>query len=452
MRTRATFPCPWVPAALLGLLPALARADEAQLTGYDALGRAGRAVRLLAKLETAGMLGVHPDVEEEPLDFFLVRANGKELERPKFLGTGETDDDGVATVEWTPPGPGRFAIEARVRKGSQYVALPAEIVVLVPRKERAVILVQVDRTLSTATNLQMFRGVENEKIPAVEGAVETLGVLSQHYDLVYLTDLERAFTEKFKEWLALRKAPPAPTLFWDLFERSLSHATYMKKLVAKLHREQPQVALGIGGHPSDGEAFVASGLVGIVVGKDLDDLPLEVVPAHRWPQVVAHVAGAYAASRQLVSLAGGSPAERSAALEALTGNGRPGIGYVHRFRRSTDPNLAAAAHLVIGKIQACDAFLSALRRRSANDALHSLLAAWRYGERAVVARLYDDPESGRRDPMPRFERCELVSRHEPEPAKVVFRLALFRGEERSERSLVFVRGEDKLWRVHAEDF
>jgi hypothetical protein len=447
------------PAALLaaltlfGLAPASASAKEASLGGYDVISRPGRTVTLRAKLESKGMMGINPDVEDEPLDFFLVRQDGKDLESPKFVGTGETDDDGLAKLEWKPASAGQYELEVRVRRGSEYVAMPAPVLVSIPPKGRTILLIQIDGTVSTATNLKMFRGTENAEIPAVEGARQTLETLANHYQLVYLTDLERAFTDKFKTWLELREMPRAPILFWDLFERSLSHATYMKKLVAKLHQDFGEATLGIGGVEADGKAFVQNGLVGVVITKSPDDLPLEVIPAARWAEVLQHVTLAHKSNGLLKIASGPDAPQRQEALDALSLMGRAGIGYVHRFRASTDPNLASTAELLTGKLRACEAFYRSLQFKTANQALHSLLAAWKYGEQTVAVRVYKEREVGLAEPLPTFDRVELVSRHEPEPAKVVFKVKLLRtGGDASERELVFQRQEDKTWRLHVEEF
>ncbi len=54
--------------------------------------------------------------------------------------------------------------------------------------------------------------------------------------------------------------------------------------------------------------------------------------------------------------------------------------------------------------------------------------------------------------MPSFDRAELVSRHEPEPAKVVFKLRLHGQGDPAEHTLVFQRQEDKTWRLDVEEF
>lgn len=441
-------------ALLLGAAPAHAQPKAAELRATDALGRPGRALKLHAKLERKGFMGINPDVDKEPLDYFLMAQDGSALEQPRFLGTGETDDDGDAELEWTPPAAGQYELEVRVRRGSQYVARPAPLVVAIPPAERTVILVQVDGTVSQATNLTMFRGKDNAEIPEVDGAGLALSTLAHHYQLVYLTDLDESFTTKFRDWMALRKVPRAPVIFWEVFSRSLSHGTYMEQLVSKLRRDLPQISVGIGATPADATIFVNQGMAGIVMASPPpEDLPDEVLRARRWEEALVHVALIHRSGVLVRDLASRDAGKSEAALAELTLLGRPGLGYVHRFRSDSDPNVASAATLVAGSIRASDAFAGALDTRSPNQALTSLLAAWRSGRRAVVSRLYADKKVGLKDTIPTFRTAELVSRNEPEPGKVVFVVRLRPDEgEPIERQVVFVRGEDGVWRVDVDDF
>jgi hypothetical protein len=437
----------------LGAAPARADSKAAELRATDALGRPNRAMKLHAKLERKGFMGINPDVDGEPLDFFLMAQDGAPLAEARFLGTGETDDDGDAELEWTPPAAGQYELEIRVRRGSNYVALPAPLCVAIPPPDRTVLLVHVDGTVSQATNLAMFRGKANAEIPAVDGASFALKTLATHYQLVYLTDLDESFTTKFRDWMTLRELPRAPVIFWEIFSRSLSHATYMEQLVTKLRRDLPQIAVGVGAQPSDAAAFIAQGMAGVVLASPPpDDLADEVLRARRWDEVLVHVALIHRAGQLVHDLAAQDKAKGDEALASLSLLGKPGLGYVHRFRTDSNPNVAAAATLVAGRLRSIEAFANALDVRSANSALTSLLAAWRGGERAVVARLYSDRAVGLKDPIPVFRTCELVSRNEPEPGKVVFvvRLRPDAGDA-VERQVVVVRAEDGPWKVAVEE-
>jgi hypothetical protein len=443
-------------AALLlaAAAPALGQDSKAaELWGRDVVSRPGREVKVHAKLERKGMLGINPDVEAEPLDFFLVAQDGVRLGEARFLGTGETDDDGDAELAWTPPTAGQYELEVRVRRGSTYVALPAAVCVAVPPPERPIVLVQVDGPVSSATNLQMFRGTANAEIPALDGASFALRTISQSYQIIYLTDLDEAFTTKFRDWMALREIPRAPVVFWELFGRSLSHDTYMGQVIPKLRRDLPQIAIGIGGQASDAQAFLSQGMAAILLTSERpDDLADVVLAARRWEEALVHVAQIHRSGRLVRDLASNDVEKSRAALADLSLLGRPGLGYVHRFRSDSDPNVASAATLVTGRLRANEAFFSALDLSSANQALTALLAAWRNGERGVVARLYVDAKVGREDPIPAFRACELVSRNEPEPAKVVFAIRLQGDGAPQERQVVFVRGEDGAWKVDVDDF
>ena len=108
-------------ALLLTLVGTSASAKEAKLTGFDALARKGRKVVLKAKLETKGIMGIDPDVKGASLDFFVTQKDGADLKKPDFLGTGKTNDDGIATVDWKPDAAGRYTVEARVRAPLKYL-------------------------------------------------------------------------------------------------------------------------------------------------------------------------------------------------------------------------------------------------------------------------------------------------------------------------------------------
>jgi len=421
---------------------------EATLTGQDALAKVGSTVTLKAKLERSGILGINPDVSEEKLDFFVVSHDGHELPEAKFIATSKTDDDGIASVDFKPSEPGQYLIEARVRRGSDYIAFPAEILIAAPDPKKPILLIQVDQTVSQATNLDMFRGKEVKEIAATEGAQHVLGMLAGPYQLVYLTDLEASFTSSFKAWIQMKGLPRAPVLFWDL-SRSLSHGTYMQRLVERLTSEFPQIVAGIGGQTVDALAYVQKGTAGIVLAEepDEDEWRVELLRAKSWSEVLAHLALIYEAENLLKIVSGDDAKAAQEAVANLCRVGLQGKGYVHRFRTSADPSLALAANLVSGKISANQAFAQSLDISDPTHTLNSLLAAWRYGEASVVGALYRDRKSGLKAPIPPVERVEIMNRAEPEPGRVEFRVRLLSaGRDPLQRTVTLV-DSDGAWRV-----
>lgn len=440
-------------AGLLFPAPPARAATDAEIRCEDALGQAGRTARLRARLERKGLLGINPDVEEEPLDFYLVARDGRALAEAAYLGGVETDGDGYAVLEWQPPEPGQYQVEVRVRRGSDYVALPGNLILAAPPAGRPMIVVHLDGTVHQASNLTMFRGTENAQIPAAAGAQAALRLLATHYQLVYLTDLDATFTNKFRDWLQRHDVPPAPVLFWSLFERSLSHETYLTKLLEKLRQDHPDIVVGIGAQPGDGKVFVSHGLGAIVLSASRpEELVPEALHATSWEQVVAHVAQLHRAATLVGEAAGRDPTRSRQAVDELVAQGKPGIGYVHRFAGSRDLGRATAAALVIGRIRANEAFLRSLDLSTPNRSLAALIAAWRYGEPGVVLQLYRDRAVGQRQTIPAFQTIEVVSRTEPGPNKIAFKLRLVpaQGEAR-EQEVAFVQGDDRLWRVDVDE-
>lgn len=431
---------------LSALLAAPALAKEGKLTGFDVLARKGRKTKVKAKLETKGFMGIDPDVKGAPLDFFIVAKNGEQLQRPDFLGTSKTDDDGLATFDWTPDAEGQYSLIARLRKGAEHTAAPAQIHVAIPAESRPILIVQLDGTVTTATNLKMFRGTKNEEIKSVEGCEQILTVLAASHQLVYMTDVELAFTNKFKDWVKLRNLPPAPILFWELFERSLSHETYMTKMVERLQKHFP-LAIGVGAKSSDARAFLQNGMVPLRLNSEADEeLGDEMIQIENWGQALAHVVGNQAAGQLLRNYAEGKDA--ADALRSLSQLGQPGVAYLTRLRRDRDLNVAASATLIVGRLRGIVAFAKTLDTSSADRSLNSLIAAWRYGQPAVVKELYG--EGAKPGPLPVFSKAELISRTEPEPSKVAYKIRLHgvKGKEATELELTFVESDDsKRWLV-----
>lgn len=436
---------------LAGAAGAFAAGKDATIHAVDAVGRVGRPVKLEGRLQRQGLIAT--DVGKEPLDFYLVRVDGRELAEAKFVGSGETNSDGFAGLEWKPDAPGRYDLEVRVRKGSEYVAFPAPIHVAVPPPEQTVILVHVDGTVSEATNLQLFRGKATSEIPAIEGASRVLTMLAASHQLVYLTDLESGFTARFKQWLEARQMPRAPVLFWD-FSRSLSHETYLSQRVEKLRQELPQIRIGISKSFGDGQVFANHGLAGISLDRDADaeDRPPTVLWARSWDAALQHVMVLHTSATLLQDLAGADAAKAEQALAVLSLVGVEGIGYVHRFRAAADPSLASAAVQVEARIRASEAFFQTLDRSTPRQALTSLVAAWRQGDRAVVARMYRERDAGLKAKLPVFRRVELVSTSEPEPARVVFKVRLVPDQGAPEEREVVFAQVDKVWLVDVQDF
>lgn len=450
---------------LLGSRPARADDTPARLAGFDALARNGKAVKLRAKLEGKGMVGVYSSVEGEFVDFWITGEPAKDkagmqvLEKEKFIGSGKTDSNGFGEVEWTPEAgaaPGGYEVEARVRKGSKYVAVPATLDVLIAASDRPITLVSIEETLTTM-GWTTFMRKDAKDIPANEGAAAALTSLAEKHSVIYMTGIEELSLVKTKDWLKLKSFPRGPVFFWNISTNALSGEKYKTQLVSRLRADFSGLTSGVGGQVEDANACIANNVTAYLVASKDAKAPADSIGVKSWDKLAAAVERQHAVEKLLGELAAPDVAKQESAARALAKVETGELGYLHRFLKASDVQLAGAARLVLGRVRARDAFSSSLDSSSDSTALASLIAAWRAGDATVTARLYRDGAAGLEKSGPaldKFRGIEVVNRSEPGPGKVVYRLRFLSekdGAASSEKDYAFIRGDDGSWRVDAGD-
>lgn len=456
----------------VALVAGTARAEDtpARLAGYDTLARSGHEVKLRAKLEAKGMIGVYSSVEGEFLDFWLTGEPLKDgkpglqvLEKEKFLGSAKTDSNGIGELEWAPDdktAAGSFEVEARVRKGSKYVAVPATLDVLLAQHERPLTIVSIEGTLTDFSAVTFMRK-DAKDIPVNEGAAQALTALADKHSFVYMTGIEEVSLVKTKDWLKLKGFPRGPVFFWNISTNSLSDEKYKTNLVGRLRADFAGLTSGVGGRTADAVACVKNGVTAYLVACKDSDAPAEAIAVKSWDKLEAAVGRQHAVEAFLADLASTDAAKQDAAAKALAKLETAELGYLNRFLHASDVQLSGAARLIQGRVRARDAFAASLDNSTDSAALASLIAAWRQGDATVTARLYRDGASGLAKGGPALEKfrgIEVVNRSEPEPGKVVYRLRFLNvagagdpGAPNSERDYAFLRGDDGNWRVDAGD-
>jgi hypothetical protein len=465
VNTRACFAAALV--AALASVAAPARADDtpARLAAQDALARAGKPVKLHAKLESKGLLGVYSSVEGEFLDFWLTGEPSKDgkpgvvvVEKERFLGSAKTDSNGAGELEWTPDekAAGSFEVEVRVRKGSKYVVVPATLDVLIAHHERPLAVVSIEQTL-TDLSVVTFMRKEARDIVAADGAAGALTTLANDRAIIYMTGIEEVSLVKTKDWLKLRGFPPGPVFFWNISTNSLSGEKYKTNLLGRLRADFGGLTAGIGGRDEDCNACLKNGITAYLVGAPDGDAPAEAVKVKAWDKLVPAVARQGEVEGLLQDLSSTDAAKQDAATKALARLETGELGYLTRFLHAPDVALAGAARLIQGRVRARDAFAASLDTSTDATTLASLIAAWRQDDATVTARLYRDGAAGLAKAGPAlapFRGIEVVNRGEPEPGKVVYRLRFLAAKDGApnvERDYSLLRADDGTWRVDAGD-
>ena len=253
---------------------------KAFLTGYDVLAQPGDTVSLQAKAEKASKFRFRPDIDDELVEFYR---DGK------LIGSGKTDDDGKATVQYKVEAAGRFTVEARFPEKSKYAAEPAPILVDVCDAKTEFIVCDIDHTIADISWAK-FVVRKNEDVPALPGSPEVLGRVAKRCKIIYITARDDTFTRKTRDWMALRKFPAGPVFFWDFLGKKLSHTKYKTRQIAAIKKRFPNLVAGMGDRVGDAKAYLANGLKAVIVGDERDDdLPKDAIFVKSWKDAEPHL-------------------------------------------------------------------------------------------------------------------------------------------------------------------
>ena len=274
-RSLAAIPCLVVLAAA-SMWAAFMRGEKprAEIEGFDVLVPCGRSVTLRVKVVARGFLGirVHPRNEE------VIFSRGA-----MAIGRAITVEEGIATLEWKPPdSPVEFVITVMLASGARHEAPPATLRVFVRDPKRRTLVVDVDGTICDASGLAVLTKPSSD-LRERDGSAAALRALASTFDVVYLTGRDDALLARTREWLDLREFPHGPILVRNLGLFTLSARRYKARVLDDLRREFT-LSAGVGDREEDAKAYLAAGMIAILVG-DEDDVPKGASKVASWSDV-----------------------------------------------------------------------------------------------------------------------------------------------------------------------
>jgi hypothetical protein len=177
-------------------------ATTVRIIAFDNIALPDQPVSLEASLRRSGLLGMlHPPIGGEVLLFYRKEAN--------LLGEKLTDVGGVARIPYRTTKPGIYPFTVRLKENPRYQAEPSEASLFVRDPNHCLFFVVAEETLGGMGSLE-FLLKPPEKILPAPNSCDVLTRLSHHYDIVYLTALDRNSSGKMRKWLHTHKYPKAP--------------------------------------------------------------------------------------------------------------------------------------------------------------------------------------------------------------------------------------------------
>lgn len=203
-------------------------------------------------------------------------------ERDTLLGSACTHSDGIAEIALT----GSTATGLRrIRVCDPTEKSTAWITVAVWPEDTEIVVTDIDRTLTGVSDFAVLVR-SNPRIPAFDGAAQTLIEISRQRQILYLTARNRRLSEKTNQWLNLQGFPPGPIVFRPRIFLFLSSGEYKFAELHQICLIWKRVTLGIGDRPGDAHAYASNGIRPILIGpRAYPNLPIATLQVRSWEEI-----------------------------------------------------------------------------------------------------------------------------------------------------------------------
>lgn len=222
---------------------------------YDVLTYPAESVELIARVQMAKFL---EDVPGVTVGFY----NGR-----KLLGTAKTDGYGRASLTWTPPKEGDYAILAKIDAvpDKDYRDMldigPAPLLVAARKKDTQFVVIDLDHTVVGSS---FFRVLVGGAKP-MSGSVRVTRAIAKKYSIIYLTQRPTLLGRKSKQWLKDNRYPTGVLLLSELGKALADSGGFKTTKLINVRKDFPGIKIGIGDKPSDAQAYVDNEMVAFLL-------------------------------------------------------------------------------------------------------------------------------------------------------------------------------------------
>ena len=254
-------------------------AGDVKLQGYDTIASPDEVIKLSAKLEKQGILGLNPDLHGVQLEF---EVDGKSY------GLARTETEGVAFVEVSPRQirVGVHSVKVTVSDKEKGREGSDTFVLVVMDKDAEWAPCDLDHTVC-ATEDWKFSFQENDVIKTLPGAPAAVTAVSKKIQLVYITGRDDVFMSKTRAWLDANGFPKGPTFFMDWNLWGLDVEKFKGDTIEALAKRLPNVKVGFGDLPTDARAYLRNKLTPYILrSKPPEEYPEGITPVKSWEEIL----------------------------------------------------------------------------------------------------------------------------------------------------------------------
>lgn len=185
----------------------------------------------------------------------------------------QTDADGKAAVEFTPPEPGDYRIEVAVAPigPSEPPPEPRTLLIACRPPDEPMAVVDLDKTVVASGFEEVLLG---DPAP-MTGSQDVLRRLAGDHTIIYLTHRPEYFGPKSKAWLNRHGYPSGPVLLSTLGGFLEGSGEFKTAELRRLRQKFSRIEIGVGDKFSDARSYHENGMTSVLIVQPSPDMPPE---------------------------------------------------------------------------------------------------------------------------------------------------------------------------------
>jgi len=206
------------------------------------------------------------DIKNQPVKFQSISSPECKRAIDKSVHKVNTNDDGWAQIRAKIFCEGLYRFRVSYDGNKRFRPSEDELIVLAVNKDKPVIAVDIDGTLTK----KGWRPWRREPMPYDGYVSNVLRRLSEKYAIVYLSGRLLPMHGFTRRWLSKNGFPQGPILMWWISSpRWLTVRRYKTDILVSLKRAGVRLVWGIGNTEDDMKSYRRAGLKAIILGKDV---------------------------------------------------------------------------------------------------------------------------------------------------------------------------------------
>jgi hypothetical protein len=228
-----------------------AEKKSVEIVVYDTIATPGEQIWLRAELSVKGLLGCRKSIVSENVVFEV---------KGKIIGSANTAKNGKVSILYETPGtPGIIEYMIRYKGSDKYNAAEKTGRLYLLKPDFPFLLCNMDREF-TGVSPKKLMNTPLKEISPVDNSAMTLQILSNRYNIIYITNEEEYFAERLHSWMRKKAFPLHAIIYRKKGLSPLTSKSSLKKTILQLRKKFNRAPAGISDSKKDIKDFLSDGM------------------------------------------------------------------------------------------------------------------------------------------------------------------------------------------------